>query len=141
MFLRCDTPDAPWTVFKRDGKKRARLNAMRFVLHRMPYASRELATVGAVDALIVGRPSLASSAGDDQFATSSGQRVSPRADRRRRRGVGQRSLAAAERMVVSSAPSPARRRSSAALVVDARIRSRKSTPASTTRCARRACAA
>ncbi len=71
MFLHCDTSDAPWTVIKSDCKKRARLNAMRYVLHRMPYATRDLVTVGAVDPLIVGRPSLVSSAGDDQFASSS----------------------------------------------------------------------
>ena len=32
MFLHCDTSDAPWTVIKSDCKKRARLNAMRYVL-------------------------------------------------------------------------------------------------------------
>ncbi len=71
MFLHCDTSDAPWTVIKSDCKKRARLNAMRYLLHRMPYALRDLAAVGAVDPLIVGRPSLVSTTGDDQFASSS----------------------------------------------------------------------
>ena len=71
MFLHCDTSDAPWTVIKSDCKKRARLNAMRYLLHRMPYTTRDLVAVGAVDPLIVGRPSLVSSAGDDQFASAS----------------------------------------------------------------------
>jgi polyphosphate kinase 2 len=71
MFLHCDTSDAPWTVIKSDCKKRARLNAMRYLLHRMPYNTRDLATVGAVDPLIVGRPSLVSTGGDDQFASAS----------------------------------------------------------------------
>ncbi|WP_420893056.1 polyphosphate kinase 2 [Roseateles puraquae] len=68
MFLHCDTSDAPWTVIKSDCKKRARLNAMRFVLNRLPYAARRLERVGPVDPLIVGRPALVSVAGDDLLA-------------------------------------------------------------------------
>jgi polyphosphate kinase 2 len=71
MFVHCDTSDSPWTVIKSDCKKRARLNALRFLLHRLPYTQRNLDTVGSVDPLIVGRPSLvASSGGDDQLAES-----------------------------------------------------------------------
>ncbi|MBK7617322.1 MAG: polyphosphate kinase 2 [Burkholderiales bacterium] len=69
MFLHCDTSDAPWTVIKSDCKKRARLNAMRFVLHRMPYGKKNLEVMGSVDPLIVGRPSLVPSVGDDQLAS------------------------------------------------------------------------
>ncbi len=68
MFLNCDTSDAPWTVIKSDCKKRARLNAMRFVLHRLPYAQRDLARIGSIDPLIVGRPALVSTVGEDQLA-------------------------------------------------------------------------
>ncbi|WP_326542977.1 polyphosphate kinase 2 [Pseudorhodoferax sp.] len=70
MFLHCDTSDAPWTVVKSDCKKRARLNAMRFVLHKLPYTPRDSAAIGAVDPLIVGRPSLVPSIGEDQLATA-----------------------------------------------------------------------
>ena len=42
MFFHTDTADAPWTVIKSDCKKRARLNAMRYVLHTLPYASKDL---------------------------------------------------------------------------------------------------
>jgi hypothetical protein len=42
-------------VVKSDCKKRARLSAMRYVLHRMPYHDKETARIGAVDPLIVGR--------------------------------------------------------------------------------------
>jgi polyphosphate kinase 2 len=70
MFLHCDTSDAPWTVIKSDCKKRARLNAMRFVLHRLSYSNRDLSRIGSVDPLIVGRPSLVPSKGDDQLATA-----------------------------------------------------------------------
>lgn len=72
MFLHCDTSDAPWSVIKSDCKKRARLNAMRFVLHRMPYVNRDLHGLGPVDPLIVGRPALMSSVHDDQLATTTG---------------------------------------------------------------------
>jgi len=55
MFFETDTADAPWTVIKSDCKKRARLNAMRYVLHKLPYANQDLAQVGKLDPLIVGR--------------------------------------------------------------------------------------
>jgi len=70
MFVHCDTSDSPWTVIKSDCKKRARLNALRYLLHRIPYTNKELVTVGAVDPLIVGRPSLVPSVSDDQLASS-----------------------------------------------------------------------
>jgi polyphosphate kinase 2 len=70
MFLHCDTSDSPWTVVKSDCKKRARLNAMRYVLHRLPYSPRDLAAVGPVDPLIVGRPALVSAHGDDMLSRS-----------------------------------------------------------------------
>jgi polyphosphate kinase 2 (PPK2 family) len=56
MFLHTDTSDAPWTVIKSDCKKRARLNALRYVLHRLRYDLRDLERIGKVDPLIVGRP-------------------------------------------------------------------------------------
>ena len=71
MFLHTDTSDAPWTVIKSDCKKRARLNAMRFVLGRILYERRDLVRIGTADPLIVGRPSLVSSAGDDLLANAS----------------------------------------------------------------------
>jgi polyphosphate kinase 2 len=58
MFLHTDTSDAPWTVIKSDCKKRARLNAMRYLLQRLPYTNRDAARIGTVDPLLVGRASL-----------------------------------------------------------------------------------
>lgn len=58
MFLHTDTSDAPWTVIKSDCKKRARLNAMRYLLQRLPYANKDASVIGAVDPLLVGRASL-----------------------------------------------------------------------------------
>ena len=55
MFFDTDTADSPWTVVKSDCKKRARLNAMRYVLHKLPYANKSLETIGKLDTLIVGR--------------------------------------------------------------------------------------
>lgn len=55
MFFSTDTADAPWIVIKSDCKKRARLNAMRYVLHRLAYGQKDGARTGPVDPLIVGR--------------------------------------------------------------------------------------
>jgi polyphosphate kinase 2 len=55
MFFYSDTADAPWTVIKSDCKKRARLNAMRYVLHKLPYANKDIEHIGALDPLLVGR--------------------------------------------------------------------------------------
>jgi polyphosphate kinase len=55
MFFETDTADAPWTVIKSDCKKRARLNAMRYVLHRLPYTNKDPANLGTLDTLLVGR--------------------------------------------------------------------------------------
>jgi len=55
MFYYTDTTDAPWTVIKSDCKKRARLNAMRYVLLKLPYVGKNLDKIGTLDPLIVGR--------------------------------------------------------------------------------------
>jgi polyphosphate kinase 2 len=56
MFRRTDTAEAPWTVIRSDCKKRARLNAMRYVLHRLAYDTKNPVRIGPLDPLIVGRP-------------------------------------------------------------------------------------
>ena len=55
MFFETDTADSPWTVIKSDCKKRARLNAMRYVLSKLPYTSKDTKAIGKIDSLIVGR--------------------------------------------------------------------------------------
>jgi len=55
MFFYTDTADSPWTVIKSDCKKRARLHAMRYVLHRMPYGEKDIDGIGPIDPLLVGR--------------------------------------------------------------------------------------
>ncbi|MFO1062423.1 MAG: polyphosphate kinase 2 [Pirellulales bacterium] len=55
MFYFTDTTDAPWTVIKSDCKKRARLNAMRYILLKLPYTGKDPEKIGVIDPLIVGR--------------------------------------------------------------------------------------
>lgn len=55
MFFNTDTAEAPWIVIKSDCKKRARLNAMRYVLNKMAYENKDSSQIGNIDPLIVGR--------------------------------------------------------------------------------------
>lgn len=55
MFQYTDSVEAPWTVIKSDCKKRARLNAMRYILHSIPYDNKNLDAINPVDPLLVGR--------------------------------------------------------------------------------------
>jgi polyphosphate kinase 2 len=55
MFFYTDTADSPWTVIKSDCKKRARLNAMRYLLHKLPYSNKDIDRIGPLDPLLVGR--------------------------------------------------------------------------------------
>jgi len=55
MFFHTDTADAPWTVIKSDCKKRARLNALRYILHKLPYTNKDVQQIGTLDTLLVGR--------------------------------------------------------------------------------------
>ncbi len=67
MFFYTDTADAPWTVIKSNCKKRARLNAMRYILHRLPYANKDPERIGALDPLIVGRANVVYEQGEHQL--------------------------------------------------------------------------
>lgn len=53
-FFVTDVADAPWTVVKSNDKRRARLEAMRFVLSRVRYEGRDDDLVSRPDPLIVG---------------------------------------------------------------------------------------
>jgi polyphosphate kinase 2 len=55
MFSATDTDYAPWIVVKSNDKKRARINAMRHLLHKFDYADKDREVVGEPDPLIVGR--------------------------------------------------------------------------------------
>ena len=67
MFFYTDTADAPWTVIKSDCKKRARLNAMRYILHRLPYKNKDPDRIGPLDPLIVGRANVVYEQGEHQL--------------------------------------------------------------------------
>lgn len=65
MFFYTDTADSPWTVIKSDCKKRARVNAMRYVLHKLPYTNKDLNAIGLVDPLLVGRANVVYERGEN----------------------------------------------------------------------------
>jgi polyphosphate kinase 2 len=58
MFFYTHTADAPWTVIKSDDKKRARINAMRFLLSKSPYPNRNLEIATPPDPEIVVAPQI-----------------------------------------------------------------------------------
>jgi polyphosphate kinase len=58
MFFFTDVADAPWTVVKSNDKRRARLEAIRYVLSRVDYEGRDDDLVARPDPLIVGPPPL-----------------------------------------------------------------------------------
>lgn len=66
MFFYSDTADAPWTVVKSDCKKRARLNAMRYVLHKLPYTDKDQTDIGPIDPLLVGRANVVYEQGENE---------------------------------------------------------------------------
>ncbi|GGW25839.1 polyphosphate kinase 2 [Streptomyces xantholiticus] len=54
MFRATDTGHAPWTVVKSNDKRRGRLEAMRSLLWRLDYDSKDTGAIGRPDPLIVG---------------------------------------------------------------------------------------
>jgi hypothetical protein len=68
MFFYTDTADSPWTVIKSDCKKRARLNAMRYTLHKLPYTNKDLESIGTLDPLLVGRANVVYERGEKQVS-------------------------------------------------------------------------
>ncbi|OBA69863.1 polyphosphate kinase 2 [Mycobacterium sp. 1554424.7] len=55
MFSATDTDAAPWIVVRSNDKKRARINAMRYVLAKSDYDDKDDEVVGEPDPQIVGR--------------------------------------------------------------------------------------
>lgn len=55
MFEATDTDIAPWIVVRSNDKKRARINAMRYVLAKSDYDDKDRELVGEPDGQIVGR--------------------------------------------------------------------------------------
>jgi polyphosphate kinase 2 (PPK2 family) len=55
MFLRTDTDLTPWITVNSNDKKRARLNAMRYLLSGSDYEGKDSQAVGEPDPLLVAR--------------------------------------------------------------------------------------
>ncbi len=58
MFERTHTNQAPWTVVRSDDKRRARVAAIRAILHALPYDDKDEAVACDPDPLVAGAPSL-----------------------------------------------------------------------------------
>lgn len=57
MFMYTDKPYAPWVIVKSDDKKRARLNAIRYILDIFEYSDKDHDIATTPDPLIVGTSS------------------------------------------------------------------------------------
>lgn len=57
-LARSHTRHAPWTIVRSDDKRRARLNAIRTILHRFDYTYKDHDAIGAVDSAICGGPDI-----------------------------------------------------------------------------------
>jgi polyphosphate kinase 2 len=57
-LTRSHTDVAPWTIIRADDKRRARLAAIRRVLHAVDYAGKDLSAIGAIDPAICGGPEI-----------------------------------------------------------------------------------
>ncbi|MEM6761025.1 MAG: polyphosphate kinase 2 [Pseudomonadota bacterium] len=55
---RSHSTHAPWTILRTDDKKRARLAAIRTVLHSLDYASKDARAIGDIDTQICGGPDI-----------------------------------------------------------------------------------
>lgn len=69
IFFYTDTPQAPWTVVKSNDKKRARLEAMRWVLSQFDYPDKNIDVVGTPDSKIVGSPATVYDEGETPTGT------------------------------------------------------------------------
>lgn len=49
---------APWTIIRSDDKRRARLNAIRTVLHALDYTNKDPKAIGDIDTAICGGPDI-----------------------------------------------------------------------------------
>ena len=57
MFRHTDTAESPWTVVKSNDKKRARVEAMRYVLSMIDYEDKDHEVVGKPDPNVIGAAS------------------------------------------------------------------------------------
>ncbi|MFT6024134.1 MAG: polyphosphate kinase 2 [Ascidiaceihabitans sp.] len=55
---RSHSAHAPWTIVRSDDKRRARLNAIRTVLHGLDYSNKDAKAIGKIDTDICGGPDI-----------------------------------------------------------------------------------
>jgi polyphosphate kinase 2 len=67
MFFYTDTSDSPWIVVKSNCKKRARLNAIRYILQKFSYPKKDYKMLGKIDPLIVGRSNVIYEKGESRL--------------------------------------------------------------------------
>jgi hypothetical protein len=77
MLFYTDTADAPWTIVRSDDKNRARLNAMKHVLHTIPYAGKDTDVVTAPDPRIVGSAAAIYERGEKNQSHAPGEHLVP----------------------------------------------------------------
>ncbi|MFI1279840.1 polyphosphate kinase 2 [Streptomyces sp. NPDC020858] len=70
MFRATDTAEAPWTVVKSNDKRRGRLEAIRHLLTRVDYDSKDPVAVGKPDPLIIGAADTLLEPGEEDTALS-----------------------------------------------------------------------
>lgn len=56
MFSKTHSKQTPWTVIRSNDKRRARLNAIRTILHALPYDGKNKKNIGKIDDHIVSGP-------------------------------------------------------------------------------------
>ena len=54
MLAATHTDHAPWTIVRSNDKRRARLNAIRFVLNSLEYKNKDIKAIGEIDPDIIG---------------------------------------------------------------------------------------
>ena len=54
--MHTNTVDNPWTLFKSDDKKRARLNCMRYYLTHLDYPDKDYEVIGKPDPKVICNP-------------------------------------------------------------------------------------
>lgn len=54
MMAKTHAVDTPWTIVRSNDKRRARLNAIRYVLKHLNYTGKDKSAIGSIDPLVLG---------------------------------------------------------------------------------------
>jgi polyphosphate kinase len=83
MFFHTDQAEVPWTVVKSNDKKRARVDALRYVLSSIDYAEKDQQAIGQPDPLIVGPAPLLAEVDTDRLTEAAWEHAQRDGDSRR----------------------------------------------------------